>query len=142
MQVRRLGVGIVAGLIGGVVFGAMMHMMGMIGMIAGLVGQDSAAIGWVVHLVNSAVIGAIYGATFGQLPHSWGRGAGLGLGYGVIWWILGALLIMPLWMGMPAFQVGETQVWSLVGHLMYGLVTGLVFTAAIGQTTGQPAPTH
>lgn len=135
MQGRRIGAGIVAGLVGGVVFGAMMHMMGMIGMIAGLVGQDGAAVGWGVHLVNSAIIGAIYGATFGQLPHSWGRGAGFGLGYGLIWWVLGALLIMPLWMGMSAFQVGETQVWSLVGHLMYGLVTGLAYSPTSRRST-------
>jgi len=26
--------------------------------------------------------------------------AGIGLAYGVLWWVLGALLIMPTWLGM------------------------------------------
>lgn len=105
----------------------MMQAMGMLSMVAGLVGQDSAAVGWVVHLAISAAIGAGYGLTFGQLPHSWGRGAAYGVIYGAIWWVLGPLLIMPLLMGMPPLQVGTMQVMSLVGHLMFGVVTGAVF---------------
>lgn len=133
MDVRRIGRGAVAGLAGGILFGAMMHMMGMISMVGGLVGQQSVAVGWVVHLVNSAVIGAIYGATLGQASQSAPRAAAYGLGYGAAWWVLGPLLIMPLWMGMPVFKVGPMETMSLVGHLMYGLTLGLVFLALVRQ---------
>lgn len=127
---QRVGVSVVAGLIGGVVFGAMMHMQGMLGMIAGLVGAEGPAIGWVVHLVISAIIGAGFGVTLARWVSGWGSGLGLGLVYGAIWWVLGPLLIMPIWMGMPPFQINEQAFMSLVGHLMFGLVLGAVYVAA------------
>jgi hypothetical protein len=36
---------------------------------------------------------------------------------------------MPAWLGMSEmiFQVGQDQWWSLVGHLLYGLLLGVVF---------------
>lgn len=142
MDTRRIGIGAVAGVIGGLVFGVMMQMMAMMPMVGMLVGQESVAVGWVVHLFNSAVIGAVYGATLGQLHHTWGRGAVLGLVYGAVWWVVGALLIMPLSLGMPALQVGQPQVMSLVGHLMYGLATGLVFTAALRPLGAETATNH
>lgn len=138
VNTRRIGVGALAGLAGGVVFGAMMHTMGMIGMVAELVGSTSVAVGWGVHLVNSAIIGAIFGAAAPPVG-SWASAFGAGIVYGVVWWVLGALLIMPLWLGMPPFVIGEMQWWSLVGHLMYGLVTGVAFYALTRETGRQPA---
>lgn len=130
MKAQRIGTSVVAGVVGGIVFGAMMHMQGMIGMIAGLVGAEGAGVGWAVHLVFSAIIGAGFGLTLARAVHSWGTGLGLGAVYGAIWWVLGALTIMPLWMGMPPFQVNETALRSLVGHLVYGVVLGGVYVAA------------
>jgi uncharacterized membrane protein YagU involved in acid resistance len=138
MTARNIGMGALAGLAGGVVFGMMMHAMGMIGMIAGLIGAEGAAAGWAVHLVNSAIIGAIFGALAARL-RGWGAGAGAGAAYGIVWWVLGALLIMPLWMGMPPFQLDETAMFSLVGHLMYGVVTGVAFVALARQTEAETA---
>jgi uncharacterized membrane protein YagU involved in acid resistance len=51
----------------------------------------------------------------------------LGLGYGVVWWVLGALIIMPAQLGMPVFMFNATAWQSLMGHLIYGLALGLVF---------------
>lgn len=117
-------------------------MMGMMPMVGMLVGRESAAVGWPVHLLNSAIIGGIYGATLGQLEHTWGRGAGFELLYGAVWWVLGALLIMPAWLGMPILQVGETQIMSLMGHLIYGLITGLMVTAGVRQALDEPIPSR
>jgi hypothetical protein len=126
-------VGALSGIVGGVVFGLMMSMAmpPMMGMIGSLVGAPG--LGWVVHLVFSAIIGAGFGLVFGRrAAAAWGRAAGLGLGYGAIWWMLGPLLIMPIWMGMGpmlarAFEVPNLL--SLMGHLVYGLVTALVYRA-------------
>lgn len=49
----------------------------------------------------------------------------LGIGYGVVWWILGPLLIMPAVMGMGVFMVNVMTLQSLLGHLLFGLVLGL-----------------
>ncbi|HEX2028956.1 MAG TPA: hypothetical protein VHF25_13255 [Nitriliruptorales bacterium] len=145
METRQLLAGVVGGIAGGIAFGAMMHMQQMMGMIAGLAGAEGAGVGWVVHLVISAVIGLGFAVTLGRAVTGWAAGAGAGLAYGAVWWVLGPLVIMPAWMGMPLLQIGETALKSLVGHLVYGIVLGLVFAAATlevrstGTTRGRTA---
>lgn len=112
-----VGAGIVAGLIAGVVFGLMMTMMmaptpeggqmPMMAMVAKIVGSQSLAVGWAYHLFNSEIIGAIGG------------------------W----LLLMPMFLGMPAFaplmmpEMRPVATGSLMGHLIYGLILGGGFVA-------------
>lgn len=55
-------------LAGGILFGALMHMMGMLEMVAGLVGQDSTGVGWVVHLGISALFGIGYASPSERSP--------------------------------------------------------------------------
>ena len=127
---QRLVRGAIAGIAGGIVFGALMGMMGMLPTIAGLVGSSSAVVGFVVHMVLSAVIGAGYGLVVGTVGDRYGSAWWAGLLYGVAWWILGPLLIMPTMMGMGP-QLGmafsSMMLMSLIGHLLYGLVTGLAY---------------
>jgi uncharacterized membrane protein YagU involved in acid resistance len=133
---QRLLWGAVAGLAGGVVFGVMMGMMGMLSMVAGLVGSSSAVVGAVVHMVISAIIGAGFGLVAGGMSESYGPAAVAGLVYGAAWWVLGPLLIMPSLMGMGP-QLGTAfappMLMSLLGHLLYGLVTGAAYAFLIGR---------
>jgi uncharacterized membrane protein YagU involved in acid resistance len=119
--VTRVWQGVVAGLAGGIVFGALMAMMGMMPMIAMLVGSSSAAVGWLVHLVISAFYGALFALI---VPTTLGVGALLGAGaaYGIVLWLIGPLLIMPAMLGMGLFMFNDTTMMSLVGHLLYGLI--------------------
>jgi uncharacterized membrane protein YagU involved in acid resistance len=121
--------GALAGLAGGLAFGILMGMMGMLPMVGMLVRQDSAVVGFLVHMAISAFIGAVYGLIAGRLPASWGTAVVAGLVYGAIWWVLGALVLMPLMLGMAqmVLQIGPDQWVSLVGHLIYGVITALVF---------------
>jgi uncharacterized membrane protein YagU involved in acid resistance len=137
MQTKNLGIGALAGLAGGVVFGILMHAMDMIGMVGGLVGAEGVAAGWAVHLVNSAIIGAVFGLLAARFRGA-GSLVGVGVAYGIAWWVLGALLIMPLWMGMPALEVGAMQFYSLAGHMMYGAVTGLAWFGLVKRTAQEP----
>ncbi|HEY6363777.1 MAG TPA: hypothetical protein VI585_03180, partial [Candidatus Binatia bacterium] len=75
--------GIASGLLGGVVFGMMQMMnaptpeggqMPMMAMVAKVVRSDSMAVGWLYHLFNSAVIGAIFGWLLGSRSHRFGAG--------------------------------------------------------------------
>ena len=125
----RLTAGVLGGLAGGVVFGILMQMIGMIPMVAMLVGSESVAVGWLVHLAISAVFGLGYGLLFAQWAGSLGAAAGLGLAYGVVLWVVGALLIMPAWLGMPVFNLNAMAWQSLLGHLLYGLILGLTYVA-------------
>ncbi|PSL02703.1 hypothetical protein CLV30_1098 [Haloactinopolyspora alba] len=134
----RVGAGIVGGLVGGVGFGVLMQAMGMMPMVADLIGSSSEGVGWLVHLFNSALFGAVFVVLFSRVLQDLGVTALLGLVYGAAWWVLGALWIMPAWLGMSemVFEVGDAQWQSLVGHLFYGLllaVTYLVLTARMAR---------
>jgi hypothetical protein len=136
----EIGNGIVAGLAGGVVFGIMMQMMNaptpqggqmpMMAMVAMVVGSMNVIVGWVYHLFNSAVIGAIFGWLLGERSQGLVAGLGWGAAYGFVWWILGALILMPLFLGMPAFAplmmepMRPVAMGSLVGHFIYGIILG------------------
>lgn len=132
-----------AGLIAGVVFGLMMHMMtaptpeggqmSVMAMIGQIVGSPSVAVGWVYHLFNSAIIGAMFGLLLGDRVHGYGAGLSWGAAYGLAWWILGGLILMPVFLGMPAFAplmmpgMQMMAMGSLVGHLIYGVILGGLF---------------
>lgn len=140
MGTQRITASTIAGIVGGLAFGALLHAQGMIGMIAGLVGGEGPALGWTVHLVISAIIGAGFGLTLARAVSGWASGLGLGLVYGAIWWVLGPLLIMPIWMGMPTFQVNQQSLTSLIGHLVYGFVLAAVYVAAAEVTSEELVP--
>ena len=121
--------GAIAGLAGGVVFGMLMGMMGMLPMVGMLVKQDSAVVGFIVHMLISAFIGAVYGIVAARLPQGWVVAIVAGMVNGVIWWVVGALVLMPIGLGMSqmVLVIGQTQWMSLMGHVIYGIVTALVF---------------
>lgn len=152
----KTGAGVVGGLIAGVVFGAMMQMMKaptpdgmqvpMMAMVAKVVRSDSIAVGWLFHLFNSAVIGGLFGLVLGSKLTSIGKAVVWGAGYGVFWWVLGGLILMPVLLGMPAFaQLQDPMMrpvaWgSLVGHLMFGIILGLVAVSLLKKGAGQAVP--
>lgn len=121
--------GAIAGLAGGLVFGMMMGMMGMLPMVGMLVGQENAVVGFIVHMVISAFIGAVYGVVAGRFTLNATFAIIGGMINGVVWWVLGALVLMPLMLGMTqmVFVIGNDQWLSLMGHIIYGLVTAFVF---------------
>ena len=135
----KIVVGIVAGLIGGVVFGVMMQMMAapdgkpMMAMVAQVVRSESLVVGWVYHLFNSAVIGGIFGWLLGTRIGGYGSALLLGALYGFGWWILGGLILMPLFLGMSAFapllmeMMRPVAMGSFIGHVIFGLVLGISF---------------
>ena len=131
---RRVGgsvvAGAIAGLAGGVLFGVMMAMMGFLPMVGMLVGSENAIVGFIVHMAISTFLGGIFGLVVGRLSsYSLGTAIVAGAIYGALWWVLGALVLMPLFLGMTQmiFVIGSAQWMSLIGHLVYGVVAGLVF---------------
>ncbi len=133
MSTKELKWGAYGGVAGGLIFGAMMGMMGMLPMVGSMVGQPTAAVGFVVHMVNSVIIGAGFAVVLGRFVSGTRSGVGAGLAYGGVWWILGPLTLMPLFMGM-GFGVNwnaaaaAAMLPSLVGHLMFGSILGLAYT--------------
>jgi len=139
----RVGASVIGGLIGGVAFGLMMQMMTaptpdggqmpVIAMVGQIVGSPTVGAGWLYHLFNSALIGAIFGWLLGDRVRGYTSALGWGAVYGFAWWIIGGLILMPILLGMPAFAplmmpaMRMVAIGSLVGHLIYGSILGGAF---------------
>lgn len=126
---KRLMAGVVGGLAGGAVFGILMAMMGMLAMVAALVGSQSAPVGFAVHLAISILIGLGLTVPFAGMLTGYMRAAVIGLVYGALWWVLGPLLLMPAMMGMPVLMINAGAWMSLLGHLFYGIILGVTAAA-------------
>ena len=116
-----------AGMVTAVELSAPTMNSGMLGMVGGMIGAD-ALIGFILHIIISAVIGALYTGLFTQYVD---LGTPLyniavgGLIYGVIWWILGGLIIMPAIAGGDLLQIDLNSP-SLFGHVIFGHVLAFV----------------
>lgn len=139
MNARDIKLGIYGGLVGGLLFGAMMAKMGVLPMIGKMVGFPSAGVGFLVHMGNSAIIGAAFAVLFSRSTRGNASGLGLGLTYGAIWWILGPLTLMPLFLGMGlgvnwSGAAAIQMLPSLVGHLVFGAALGLTYAGFRNRT--------
>ena len=110
-----------AGMVTAVEQSAPMMTSGMLGDVGGMIGADPL-IGFILHIIISAVIGALYTGRFMQYVD---LGSPLyniavgGLIYGVIWWIIGGLIIMPAISGGEVLQIDLNSP-SLFGHVIFG----------------------
>jgi uncharacterized membrane protein YagU involved in acid resistance len=115
-------------------------------MVAKVVRSDSLVIGWLYHLFNSAVIGALFGWVLGSKLGTVGSGILWGALYGVFWWVLGGLILMPVLLGMPAFAalrdpMMRPDAWgSLVGHLIFGVILGWTAVLILKGGARSPVP--
>jgi hypothetical protein len=109
--------------------------MPMMAMVAMVVKSESILVGWLYHLFNSAVIGALFGAILGRRVVDRRSALVFGAVWGVVWWVLGGLILMPLALGMNPFApllmppMRPVAAGSLVGHLVYGLILGFVYAS-------------
>ncbi|VAW42772.1 hypothetical protein MNBD_CHLOROFLEXI01-3382 [hydrothermal vent metagenome] len=133
--------GALAGLVGGLVFGAAMWQLDMLASVAALVRVDSAIIGFILHMMIAAIIGAGFGLLVWQQRCHAGETLLWGLSYGIVWWVLGPLALAPLLRGQPlGWEVAAAQAAfpALLGHIWYGAATGLAL-AAIRRQKGETA---
>ena len=131
--------GALAGIIGGIPFGMMMGMMGMLPMIGMLIRLNSTFAGIFVHAAISVATGILYSVFAVRLRQSWRVAVLAGLAYGLIWWVLGALILMPALLGMfkNILVIGQMQWLSLMGHMVYGVVLSISFLL-LHQRESQP----
>jgi uncharacterized membrane protein YagU involved in acid resistance len=127
---RALGRGALGGLVGGLLFTLVMLQVGFLETVASLVGGVSPRTGLLVHLAISLLIGASYGVLFHRQSFDVGSALGWGVSYGLFWWVLGPMTLLPMLLGSPprwSAEVAAALLPSLVGHLAYGAGLGLVF---------------
>ncbi len=112
--------GVIPGVIAGYIFLAYAG-PGMQEMVGGMISADSF-VGFILHIIISIVIGALYTGVFMQyvdLGNPLVNIAVGGLIYGLIWWIIGGLIIMPAIAGGEMLQIDLNSA-SLFGHIIFG----------------------
>jgi len=136
----KIAAGAAGGLIGGLALAAVIALMpapagagSMLGFMAHLVRSVHPAVGWLV----CAVYGVLIGAWFGRLLHAQVLDAGpamlWGGVYGLGWWIVAGIVLVPAalarWpLSIAAVdQVRGVALPLLIGHLVYGVILGLVW---------------
>ncbi len=127
---RSLGWGAAAGLVGGIVASPILLATGVLPKVAGLATISSSIRGILIHLLVSAVIGMTYGLLFRNEASSLGLGVAWGWLFGLIWWYAGPMTLRPLLLTGEAdwsTSAASAQLPSLLGHLIYGATTALVF---------------
>jgi hypothetical protein len=127
---RAIFLGGLAGIVGGWAFGKWMAQANFFPLIAGLVNSHSRNVGMTLHFIIAVIIGATFGLLFQRDVLGYGSCMGWGLGYGMFWWFLGPLTIMPLWLGKPLdWSLGRADALfgSLIGHIIYGVLLGSIY---------------
>lgn len=126
--------GVVGGILGSVAFGVLMVAMApamLEAMIPAMYGLEGGIAGWIVHVSHGAILGVVFAAVLAGAgrPHlGITSAAGAGVVYGLVVWATLAVVVMPVWLGMPE-MVPNLDVGSLVGHVVYGLILGVAYAA-------------
>lgn len=120
-----------AALVAGIVMGLYLQFVaGLLPVVGALYSVESQAVGWITHQFHSVVFGLLFAAGVTRPTLRGYDGVGqrtlLGIGWGVVLWLVAAGLIMPLWLqlvGIGAMTPNLT-VTGLVGHVVWGAVLG------------------
>ncbi|WP_435335695.1 histidine kinase [Haloarchaeobius sp. TZWWS8] len=107
--------------------------------IPALYGLSGLPAGIAIHLFHSVIFGLGFAALVRSGPLESATGSlastvGVGAAYGAVIWLLGAAILMPIWLGAVGFHmappVPNIAVQKLVVHLLFGAVLGGVFHAS------------
>jgi hypothetical protein len=127
---RAIVVGGFAGLLGGMIFGRWMSAGDFFPLLAGMGVIRSHGVTVALHFGFAVLIGASFGLLFQRDVRGYGSSMGWGLGYGIFWWFLGPLTMLP-WIANTGLDwsadEGTALFGSLVGHILYGLILGITY---------------
>ncbi|MBW7886505.1 MAG: hypothetical protein H3C34_28535, partial [Caldilineaceae bacterium] len=124
---------LIVGGLGGLL-GSWVFVWGLVGtdfyaVVAAIMRSDSVVVGRLLHYLIGLLIGCSFALLFEQEDQDAGSGLIYGMGYGLFWWIIGPLILLPWLTGSdarPYWTVEAIQrvVPSFAGHILYGALVG------------------
>ena len=127
---RAIVGGGLAGALGGLIFGHWMSAGEFFPLVAGFGELPSRAANMTLQFGVALLIGASFGMLFQRDIRGYGSSMGWGLGYGIFWWFLGQLTLLPVAARMQldwSAEHGRELFGALVGHILYGLILGITY---------------
>ena len=131
---RDVLAGSLAGLVGGLVFWGALQAQDMTSTVPGLLGISLSPWGSAYHLLVSIFLGAVFVGIVRYQARAFAAGISGGALYGLLWWIAGPITFGALIDGHgPSWSLSEAGIAfpSLIGHLLYGGLTGFGFYAIV-----------
>lgn len=133
--VQALIIGGLGGVIGSWVFVRGIEIAEFFPLVAGLMGSNAMMVGRILHYLIGTIIGLSFGLLFYRDVHGPGSGLVWGMSYGLLWWIIGPLTLLPWLLGFssqPDWSLAAAQAVfpSLIAHLIYGAMVGLFYALA------------
>lgn len=128
LRASRIVLGIIAGLSAGLVNAGLLAALTGPRAMGVLSGAEEPATGLVIHLILSALSGITYAWLFNPIPDSDAEGLASGLAYGLLWWMILSLNLIPIVLGEgPQWEVEAvaSAFPALVGYLFQGAIVGL-----------------
>ncbi len=129
---RAISAGGLAGLAAALIFSRWMYAGDFYPLISGLDPLGTHFRMVALHFAVACLIGCTFGALFQSEVRNLGSSMGWGIAYALFWWFLGPLTLFPL-------AAGRGVAWSaarampffgpMVGHILYGLILGVVYAA-------------
>ena len=128
--VSRAGAGVVGGLAGGLLLGAVLQVMGDMLDFAKLVNAQTYSVAWTVLMAICGFAGGLFGVLFGRwISRQLVSAIGVGLVYGGVLGIVLALLVLPLVLSRQVFAF-EANMPTLGAYVLFGIATGVVYAVA------------
>lgn len=135
----RWSAAVTSGFVAGIAMGLLMHFVAdVMPAVGALYGQPTVLAGWIAHLFHAVVLALVFAAAISVGPLS--RYAtsvrsvtALGIAYGIVTWVVTNGIVLPLWLdavGVPGVPFPNLTAFSLLTHLVYGVVLGGMYGIA------------
>lgn len=150
---RRIAAGAVSGMIAGLVFDALMRVLpgaagqtSMITFAAEVIHVPNRLGAWLVYPLYGVVIGTLFGWLVSGRTFDDRRAALWGVLYGVGWWIIAELVLIPALFAIRPFsasavdRVRDVALQLLAGHVVYGVILGVIWSHVVPMASRHQRP--
>ncbi len=135
---EKIQAALIAGLAGGALSSIVLAFNDQITKLSLLLGSSNIYLGIVLHLVLMALLAILFTLFSGRLLKDLKSGLLFGLVLGLLWWLVGDLLLIPFFKsGAISFNLLANPM-SLLADLIFGLVYGVVFVGMTAEENNTP----